>query len=338
MTSTALVTGGGGYIAGFLIRQLVAEGWSVHTSVRDLAREPALRNLLKVDNDRLKLFAADLTQDAGWDEAVAGCSHVAHVASPFPPDLPSHEDDLIIPARDGALRVLRAAKAAGVRRFVMTSSAAAIAYGHGNKSQTFTEADWTDADSPDAYPYIRSKTLAERAARVWIAAEGGAMEYCSVNPSAVLGPVLGGDISTSVEIIKKLLEGALPGLPDLGFGLVDVRDVADLHVRAMNAPNMANERFICSGPFLKMADIAAILKAGLGDQARRVPTRKLPDFLVKVGALFDPTVKQIIGEVGKTRNMDASHARDVLGWVPRPVEPTILETAHSLIALGLIKP
>ncbi len=337
MTSTALVTGGSGYIAGFLIRQLIAEGWTVHTTVRDLAREVGVRNLIAVDNDRLKLFAADLTQDAGWDEAVAGCTHVAHVASPFPPDLPKHEDDVIIPARDGALRVLRAAKAAGVARFVMTSSAAAIAYGHGNKVQTFTEADWTDAASPDAYPYIRSKTLAERAARDWVAAEGGGMEYCSVNPSAVLGPVWSGDISTSIEIIKKLLEGALPGLPDLGFGLVDVRDVADLHVRAMNAPNMAGERFICSGPFLKMTEIAAILRAGLGDQARKVPTLKLPDFLVKVGALFDPTVKQIIGEVGKTRNMDASHAHEVLGWVPRPVDETILDTANSLIALGLLK-
>ena len=337
MAGTALVSGGSGYIAGFLIRQLVDEGWVVHTTIRNLARETEIRRLINVDNARLKFFAADLMSDDGWVEAMVGCSHVAHLASPFPLGVPKHEDELIIPARDGAIRALRAAKASGVKRFVMTSSCAAIAYGHGNKVQTFIESDWTDVTSPDVQPYIKSKTIAERAARDWVAAEGNDMEYCSVNPSGVFGPVWSHDISSSIEIVKKLLEGALPGCPDIGFAIVDVRDVAAMHVRAMNAPGMAGERFICAGPFLKIIDVARILKSGLGAQAKKVPTRGLPDVLVKLVAMFNPMVKQVAGEIGRTRNMDSSHAREVLGWVPRPVEETIIDTARSLIDLGIVK-
>lgn len=337
MTGTALVSGGSGYIAGYIIRQLVSEGWMVHTTIRNLAREMAVRRLLAVDNGRLNVFAADLTQDAGWAEAMAGCSHVVHVASPLPADTPKTDDELIIPAHDGALRALRAAKAAGVKRFVMTSSAAAIAYGHGQKVQTFTEADWTNVNSPDAYAYVKSKTIAERAARDWIAAEGEGIEFCTVNPTAVLGPVWSDDFSSSIEVVKKLLEGALPGCPDLGFGIVDVRDVADLHVRALTASDMAGERFIASGPFLKMFEIATILKNGMGAEARKVPLRKLPNFLVKLSAMFDPLVKQVIGELGKTRNMDASHAKAVLGWETRSPQESILDTAKSLIERGVVK-
>jgi dihydroflavonol-4-reductase len=337
MPGTVLVSGGSGYIAGYIIRQLISEGWTVHTTIRNLARETAVRRLLAVDNNKLSVFAADLNHDAGWTEAMTGCSHVVHVASPLPSDKPKSDDELIIPARDGALRALRAAKAAGVKRFVMTSSAAAIAYGHGQKVQTFTEADWTNLNSPDAYAYVKSKTIAERAARDWVAAEGGGMEYCSVNPTAVLGPVWSDDFSASIEAVKKLLEGALPGCPDFGFGIVDVRDVADLHVRALTAPNMAGERFIASGPFLKMIDIATILKNGMGEEARKVPMRKLPDFLVKLTAMFDPLVKQVVGELGKTRNMDASHAKTLLHWETRPPEVSILDTAKSLIEKGVVK-
>ncbi|MGO9481183.1 MAG: SDR family oxidoreductase [Candidatus Kryptoniota bacterium] len=337
MAGTILVSGGSGYIAGFLIRQLVNEGWVVHTTVRNLARESEVRRLINVENVKLKFFAADLMSDDGWANAMAGCSHVAHLASPFPLGVPKNEDDLIIPARDGALRVLRLAKAAGVKRFVMTSSCAAIAYGHDKSAQTFTESDWTVVTSPDVQPYVKSKTIAERAARDWVAAEGGDIEFCTVNPSAVLGPVWSDDISTSTELVKKLLEGALPGCPDIGFSIVDVRDVADMHVQAMNAPNMAGERFICAGQFLKAIEIARILKSKLGAEAKKVPARKLPDFVVKLAAKFDPSVKQIAGEIGKIRNADASHARDVLGWVPRPVEETIIDTARSLIDLGIVK-
>ena len=337
MTGTVFVSGGSGYIAGFLIRQLIDAGWTVHTSIRDLAKEGAVRASLAVDNSKLKFFAADLMSDAGWAEAMAGCSHVAHVASPLPTDAPKHEDELIVPARDGALRALKAAKAAGIKRFVMTSSMAAIAYGHGGTKSVFTEADWTDPTSPDAYAYVRSKTIAERAARDWVAAEGGDMEFCTVNPSLVLGPLQSGDFSTSLEAIKKLLEGSMPGMPNLGFGIVDVRDVADMHLRCLTAPNMAGERFICSGPFLMMDQVAAILREGLGPQARKVPKLKLPNWLVRIAARFDPVISQVIGELGKRRESPPVHAREVLGWVPRPAAESILDTARDMIRLGIVK-
>ena len=337
MADAVLVSGGSGYIAGYVIRQLVAEGWMVRTTIRSLAREDGVRKLLAVDNSRLKFFAADLVNEAGWAEAMAGCSHVAHVASPFPSHAVKDPNDLIIPAREGALRALRVAKAAGVKRLVMTSSIAAIGYGRPRGRYTFTEADWTDLNAPGSSPYVQSKTIAERAARDWVAAEGGGIEYCTVNPAAVLGPVWSGDFSTSIAVVKKLLDGALPGCPDIGFGIVDVRDVADMHVRALRAPNLAGERFIASGPFLKMIDIAHILKERLGAEARKVPTRRLPDFLVKLSALFDPVVRQVVGELGTVRNLDASHAKAVLGWTPRPPAESIVDTARSLIDLGIVR-
>lgn len=337
MAGKVFVSGGSGYIAGFLIRQLIAEGWTVHTSIRDLAKEASVRASLAVDDSKLTFFAANLTSDAGWAEAMAGCSHVAHVASPLPSNAPQSDDELIVPARDGALRALKAAKAAGVKRFVMTSSMAAIAYGHGRSKTVFTEADWTDPTSPDAYAYVRSKTIAERAARDWVAAEGGDMEFVTVNPALVLGPLQSGDFSTSLEAIRKLLDGSMPGLPNFGFGIVDVRDVADMHVRCLTMPGMAGERFICSGPFLMMADVAAILRDGLGTQGRKVPRRKLPDWVMRLVGRFDPVVRQVLGELGNVRDTDISHARTKLGWSPRPPEESILDTARDMIRLGIVK-
>ena len=334
---TVLVSGGSGYIAGFLIRQLVTEGWMVHTTVRSLAKEAAVRELLALDNGRLKFFAADLNADAGWAEAVAGCSHVAHVASPLPAGVPKDASELIVPARDGALRALRAAKAAGVRRFVMTSSVAAVSYGRGPGVHHFTEADWTDLSKPGLSPYIQSKTVAERAARDWVAKEGGTMEYCSINPSVVLGPVWSRDYSASLVIVKKLLDGSMGATPDIGFGIVDVRDVADLHVRALKAENMAGERFIASGRFMKLRRIADLLRAELGPQAHKVTLRNVPDWLVRIAAHFNPLAKAVVGELGNVRNQDASHAKAVLGWVTRPAEQSILDSARSLISLGIVK-
>jgi dihydroflavonol-4-reductase len=337
MSNTVLVSGGSGYIAGYLIRQLVNEGWMVHTTVRSLAKEAAVRELLKVDNSRLKFFAADLNSDAGWADAMAGCSHVAHVASPLPMGIPKDANELIVPARDGALRALRAAKAAGVQRFVMTSSVAAISYGRGRGVHHFTEADWTDLSKAGISPYIQSKTVAERAARDWMAAEGGAMEFCTICPSVVLGPVWSGDYSASVSVVKMLLNGRMGACPDIGFGVVDVRDVADLHVRALKAPNMAGERFIASGRFMKICEVADILRAQLGDQARKVTTRNVPDWMVRVGALFNPLAKAVVGELGSVRNQSPEHARKVLGWATRPVEQSIVDTARSLLDQGLVK-
>jgi len=336
-TPRILVTGGSGYIAGVLIRQLLGAGWQVHATVRDLAREPALRQLLGVapGDEQLRCFKADLMADAGWADAAAGCSHLAHVASPLPVGVPREANELIAPARDGALRALKAARDAGVRRVVMTSSVAAISYGHGPGEHRLTERDWTRLDVPGIPPYVQSKTIAERAARDWVAREGGGLEFCTVNPSVVLGPVASADYSASVSLVQSLLKGQVPALPRIGFGIVDVRDVAELHWRAMTAPqSMAGERFIACAGFLWLREIAAVLREELGDAARRVPTRQLPDWAVRLLSLVSPTVRAAASELGVVRHQDSSHAREVLGWVPRAPREAIVATARDLMRLG----
>ncbi len=332
---TVLVTGASGYIAGFVIQRLVAEGWQVRGTLRSLARAAEVRATLGLPN--LELVACDLMRDDGWAEAMHGIDFVQHIASPIPAAEPRDPNELIVPAREGALRALRFAHEAGVRRVVMTSSMAAIAYGHGPRATPFTEADWSNVNSLDAYAYIKSKTLAERAAREWMAANGGGMEYVSINPAAVLGPVLGPDFSTSLEVVKKLLDGALPGLPNLGFGVVDVRDVAELHVRAMTEPGLDGERFIAQGRFLWMREVADVLKTGVGDKAQRVPLRGLPNWLLKLLANFDATVKMVVPELGRRRDATAAHALQRLGWKTRDEAITILDCANSLIEKRLVK-
>lgn len=340
MAGKVLVTGGSGYIAGFLIHRLLELGWTVHTTVRSLAREAALRAELGGTPETLRVFAADLTSDAGWAEAVAGCSHVAHLASPFPTSVPKNADELIVPAREGALRALRFAKAEGVARFVMTSSAAAIAYGHGPGKTLYTEEDWTDPTAPGVQPYVQSKTYAERAAREWVAETGGDMVFCTVNPVAVLGPLASSDFAASIEIVKRLLDGSMPALPNVGFSIVDVRDIAELHLLALTAEadKVRNGRFIgSSGPFFLFADAAKVLRERLGKQARKVPTRGMPDWLVHGLALIMPPAKQLLGELGRRRETSSDHAQAVLGWRPRPPEDSIEDCARSLIAQGVVK-
>lgn len=334
---SVLVTGASGYIAGFTVQQLVHDGWTVRGTVRNPAKGDALRKTLGLNVDQLTLFGADLTSDAGWAEAVKGVDYVLHIASPIPTGAPEHDDELVIPAREGALRVLRAARDAGVRRVVMTSSTAAICYGMDGPRKVFTEADWTNPAHPDTYAYVRSKVIAERAARDFMAREGGNLEFVTINPGAVLGPVLGNDFSASLEIITKLMNGDLPGLPNFGFAIVDVRDIADAHIGAMTAPGMNGERFLCAGEFLWMKDIAAILKSRLGDRAKRVPTRGLPDFVLRIVGRFDRTIGMVLPELGKARVCDASHARELLGWIPRPAADSIIDCANSLAEHRLLK-
>ncbi len=342
---TVLVTGGSGYLAMFMLRRLLAAGWRVHTTLRQPAREAALRAALRaplfgapgVDDSALRCHTADLNADTGWAEATAGCSHVLHVAAPLPVGQPRDAQALIGPARDGTLRVLRAARAAGVQRVVMTSSTAAVAYGRGRGVHHFTEADWTPDHFPGATPYVRAKTLAERAARAWVAAEGDGLAFCSINPSVVLGPVWGPDHSASVEIVRRLLEGGIPACPDIGFGVVDVRDVADLHLRALTAPGLAGERFIASGRFIKLFELAQLLRRELGADARRVTRWHVPDALVRLAAPFHPQVRAVAGELGAERHASSAHALAVLGWQPRAAEATVLDTARCLLALGLVR-
>lgn len=288
--------------------------------------------------DALSFAYADLMADAGWPEAVAGCRYVLHVASPFPPDVPKHEDELIIPAREGALRVLRAARDAGVERVVLTSSFAAIGYGQTPVAgHPFTEENWTNL-SEKVSAYVKSKTLAERAAWDFIGSQGGALELAVVNPVGIFGPVLGPDLSTSTQFIKRLLDGQVPGLPRMVFGVVDVRDVADLHLRAMTNPAAKGERFLAvSGEFMTMLEIAQTLRARLGNAALRVTTRVLPNWLVRLVGLFDGQAAQIVTELGKARNATGAKAMRMLGWAPRAREDALVATAESLIRLGLLE-
>jgi nucleoside-diphosphate-sugar epimerase len=340
--STVLVTGGSGFIGSHAILALLAEGHQVRTTVRDLQREPDVRALLKQGGaqpgEQLQLFAADLEKDAGWSEAVAGCEYVLHVASPLPRSVPKHEDELIVPAREGALRVLRAARDAGVRRVVLTSSFAAVGYGHKPRSTPFTESDWTDVNGGEMSAYTKSKTLAERAAWDFMAREGGRLELSAVNPVGVFGPVLGADYSASILIVQRLMDGALPGCPRLCFGVVDVRDVADLHLRAMTNPAAKGERFLAvAGDFMWMADMARVLKERMGAAARRVPTRQLPGWMVRLASLRDPAVKLIIPELGRAKNASNEKARRLLGWEPRSNEDALTATAESLVRLSLLR-
>jgi nucleoside-diphosphate-sugar epimerase len=269
---------------------------------------------------------------------MTGCDYVLHVASPIPSRNPKDDDELIRPARDGALRVLAAARDAGVRRVVMTASTAAVAYGHGGRTTPFTEADWSDpANRADSSAYERSKTIAERAAWDWLAREGGGLELVTINPGAVLGPVLGSDFSASILIVQRLLDGSLPGLPQFGWPLVDVRDIADLHARAMLSPAAAGQRYIAAGPFFWMRDIARVLRERIPAGARKVPRRTLPNWLVRLSATFDPVVRDRLFELGKLRPVSADKAKRELGWVPRPNEDAIVDTAESLFAQGLVK-
>lgn len=341
--SKVLVTGGSGFIGSHCLLQLLAAGHEVRASVRNLKREPEVREMLRQGGAadpgaRLSFVEADLAADRGWAEAVAGCDYVLHVASPFPDAVPKDENELIGPARDGALRVLRAARDASVKRVVLTSSFAAIGYGADAGKSTFTEEDWTNPDRPDVQAYAKSKTLAERAAWDFIRDEGGALELSVVNPVGVFGPVLGPDYSTSILIIQRLMDGAVPGCPRLYFGVVDVRDVADLHIRAMTDPKAKGERFLAvAGDFMSMLEMAKVLKRELGSAASRVPTRELPDWLVRLVALADPAVKLILPELGKRKNATNAKARRLLGWTPRTNEEAIVATARSLRELQLLK-
>ena len=339
--STALVTGGSGFIGCHCILQLLAAGYQVRTTVRNLKRETDVRAMLKEGGaepgDGLSFVAADLENDAGWSTAIAGCEYVLHVASPLPARLPKHEDELILPAREGTLRVLRAARDAGVKRVVLTSSFGAIGYGHKRQKAPFDETNWTTLNS-DVAPYMKSKTLAERAAWDFIAKEGGNLELSVITPVGVFGPVLGRDYSTSILLVQRLMDGALPGCPQLYFGIVDVRDVADIHLRAMTDPAAKGERFLATASdFMSMADIAKLLKSRLGAAAKRVPTRVLPNWLVRIAALRDPAIRLILPELGTYKNASNEKAKKVLGWTPRSNEEAILATAESLTRLGLLK-
>jgi nucleoside-diphosphate-sugar epimerase len=332
-TKTVLVTGGSGYLGSWCLVELLRRGYLVRTTVRDLAREPEARAAIasQVDpGDRLTVLAADLLADEGWTEAVEGCDYVLHVASPFPPVQPKDPDELIVPAREGTLRVLKASLDAGVDRIVVTSSVAAISGGGKPVSGPLTEENWSDPDNPKLSSYARSKTLAERAAWDFMRERGATEKLATVNPGAILGPVLSDDRSYSLEAIERLLRG-MPGVPRIGFNFVDVRDVVDLQIRAMADPEAGGERFIAVESFMWMSEVAATLRDRLGADAAKVPTRSVPNLVVRAMAIFDPGIRSIVGQLGKKTQVSSEKARTRLGWSPRPLEDTIAECGQSLL-------
>lgn len=331
-----LVTGGSGFIAGHCILQLLELGYSVRTTVRSLAKEGSVRAVLTdagmVRGDSLSFVAADLTHDDGWKPATTGADFVLHVASPVQPGHVENEDDLIVPACEGTLRVLRAAREAGVKRVVLTSAFHSVSWGHPHDNRTFTENDWSVLGGPDVDAYGKSKTLAERAAWDFIANEGGSMELTTMLPVAVMGPVMGRDISGSNHLIAMILDGKIPGFPNLFFPIVDVRDVASAHILAMNAPGAAGERFLLSnGPAIAMKEIGATIRAKLGDAAKRVPTRSIPDFIVRLGSPFSARFRMIAPDLGYAKKTTNEKARRVLGWTPRDPHEAIVAAAQSMI-------
>jgi dihydroflavonol-4-reductase len=334
-----LVTGGTGFIAQHCILALLGSGYRVRTTVRSLAREAEVRANLRAGGaepgDRLSFVAADLTADRGWAEAAAGCAYVLHGASPTPAGDQRREEDWIVPAVDGNLRVLRAARDAAVRRVVLTSAFGAIGVGHAPIGRPFDETDWSDLTG-DVAPYQKSKTLAERAAWDFVAHDGGSLELAAINPVAVLGPVLGADYSHSVRLIKNLMDGQ-PGCLNVNSGFVDARDVADLHLRAMTDPAAAGERFLAiSGRSMWMIEVAAVLRRHLGPLADKVPTRVWPDDEVRLAARENAQLAGIVPLLGVNLDATSEKARRLLGWAPRSREQAIVAAAESLSRLGLL--
>ena len=340
--TTVLVTGASGFIGLHCVLQLLEEGYRVRGTVRSEARGDEVRKTMEANlgadaTRRLEIIQADLSRDDGWAEAVTGCTYVHHVASPFPNKIPDHEDELIKPAKEGTLRVLKAAADAGVRRVVLTSSLAAVSGGYPpDDSRVFDENDWSIVERCPPYP--KSKTLAERAAWDFIENldESSPMELSVINPGAVLGPVLNRHYSTSGEIVRKLLMREIPGTANIGFPCVDVRDVASAHLAAMTSPEAAGQRFCCAIEFSWLHELADILAERFGPEGWKVPTRKLPNFLVRIVAIFDPTAKLVVAELGRVRQVSSDRLRRVLNWQPRSLQEMTISMAETMIEQGIV--
>lgn len=333
---TVLVTGIGGFLAQHVALQLLEQGYRVRGSLRSLGKSEVIgRDLASHCHniiEHLSFVQADLDRDDGWDEAVEGCSYVIHTASPFPPGYADNEYALIQTARDGALRVLRAAHQAQVTRVVMTSSVAAT--NHGDGQAPFTEENWTDVNSPRATPYYKSKTLTEQAA--WAFARDAGLDLAVINPSVILGPLLGSSFGTSVDLIHHLLTGRFEGIPRFGFSVVDARDAADAHIRAMTIPAASGQRFIVGGRFFWLSDLVATLRDSFPKYASRLPTSEVPDEIVRSMAASNPDARTIVHELNRDLSVSSAKARRILNWSSRPEEECVRASTQSLIDLGWV--
>lgn len=337
-----LVTGGTGFVGLHCVRQLLQADYRVKTTLRSLRRKDEVIAALQNDGasgiENLSFVEADLTQDVHWGEAVKNCDYVLHVASPISLATSKDKNDFIVPAVQGTLRVLKAARDAGVKRVVMTSSFGAIGYGHKSNNSPFTEEMWTDPNYKGISPYIKSKTLAEKAAWDFIKNEGGALELCVMNPTGIFGPLLGASITSSLQIIQRLMTGEIKAAPQMNFGIIDVRDVAELHIRAMELPAANGQRFILqAGETLSLHEVAMILRESLGDKAENVPTKVLPNWVVRVASLFNATAKGILPQLQPKKNISNEKAKKFFNWTPRTNEEAVVASAESLLRAGLIK-
>ncbi|MEO1376768.1 MAG: aldehyde reductase [Cyanobacteria bacterium J06635_10] len=337
--STVLVTGASGFIGSNCVLALLKKGYSVRATVRSQLRIEQLQALIKAhysDNPDIEYVTATLDSDEGWDAAVKGCESVLHLASPLPVKQPKDPNELIIPARDGALRVLAAATPEGVKRVVMTSSTAAVNGSRStNKDYIYDEKDWTDLNDKTLTPYKQSKTIAEKAAWEFVNKDKS-IELTTICPSLVCGPALEAKVNSSLEVVKRLMDGSFPIIPPIGFGVVDVRDVADLHVLAMEKPEAAGNRFIGSSDFMWMHEIAATLRNHFGEEALKVPTLKAPAWFLRLLALRDPAINTIVPDLNQRRRVSNETSKRLLGWTPRTTEEAVISTAKSLLAYGLL--
>jgi len=331
-----LVTGGSGFVGLHCILQLLQQGYQVRTTLRTITKKDKVLEALKnngVQNlDQLSFIGADLTNDKNWDVAMGGCTYVIHVASPITLELPKHEDEMIRPAVDGTLRILKSARNAGVKRVVMTSNFGAVGYSHKDKTTLITEESWTDPNEKGLSAYNKSKVLAELAAWDFMAKEGGNLELTVINPMGIFGPALNADLSSGFALLKQVMNGSMKAIPNISLGIVDVRDVADLHLRAMVSAAAKGQRYLAlAGGTLSLPQIAKLLKRELSGDTKNTSTKVMPDWLVRIAALFNKKAKAIVPLLGIYRNASNQKAKNQLGWQPRSNEDAILATAKSLL-------